>query len=116
MTEIIIKGTPTPIHFGMKAVDEFTKRSGGDFADNVTTTEAVGNVESIVALTAVALNEGARKNGNEKRYTEDDVWDIFDDDPALILRVSEIFVESIVPLTDKLGDLSKNVKAAARKK
>jgi hypothetical protein len=115
MTEIIIKGTPTPIHFGMKAVDEFTKRSGSDFADNVTTTAAIGNIESIVALTAVALNEGARKSGDNKRYTEDDVWDIFDDDPAQILRVSEIFVESIVPLTDKLGDLSKNVKAAVRK-
>jgi hypothetical protein len=42
MKEIIIKGTPTPIHFGMKAVDEFTKRSGGDFAENVTTTVEIG--------------------------------------------------------------------------
>jgi hypothetical protein len=116
MTEIIIKGKPTPIHFGMKAVDEFTKRSGDDFEGNVTTTAAVSNIESIVALTAVALNEGARKSGSDRRYTEDDVWDIFDDDPTLILRVSEIFVESIVPLTEKLGNLTKNVKAVARKR
>jgi hypothetical protein len=115
MKEIIIKGEPTPIHFGLKAVDEFTKRTGGEFEDNVTSTDAIGNIESIVALTTVALNEGARRSGSTKRYTEDDVWDIFDDDPALILRVSEIFVESIVPLTEKLGDLSKNVQAVVRK-
>ncbi len=115
MKEITIKGTPTPIHFGMRAVDEFTRRTGGDFADTVSTTEAVGNIESIVALTAVALNEGARKSGSDKRYSEDDVWDIFDDEPKLILEVTQIFVESIAPLTDKLGDIAKNAKAAARK-
>lgn len=38
------------------------------------------------------------------------MWDIFDEEPTLILAVSELFVESIVPLTDKLGDLSKNGK------
>jgi len=38
------------------------------------------------------------------------VWDIFDEEPSLILAVSELFVESIAPLTDKLGDLSKNGK------
>jgi hypothetical protein len=107
MTEIIINGQPTPSHFGMKAVDEFTKRTGGEFEDNVTSTDAIGNIESIVALTTVALNEGARRSGADKRYTEDDVWDIFDDDPALILRVSEIFVESIIPLTERLGNLAK---------
>lgn len=116
MKEITIKGQTVPIHFGMKAVDEFTKRSGSDFADTVTSTEAVGSLESIVSLTATGLNEGARKSGSDRRYTEDDVWDIFDDEPNLILTVSEIFVESITPLTDKLGDISKNVSAAARKK
>lgn len=115
MKEIIINGQPTPIHFGMKAVDEFTKRTGGDFADTVTTSQAVGSLEAIVTLTATGLNEGARKSGSDRRYTEDDVWDIFDDEPNLILTVSEIFVESITPLTDKLGDISKNVQAAERK-
>ena len=32
----------------------------------------------------------------------------FSDEPELILAVSEIFMESITPLTDKLGDISKN--------
>lgn len=108
MQEIIINGQATPIHFGMKAVNEFTKQQGTDFAENVTTSVAVGSLDSIVTLTATGLNEGARRSGSDKRYTEDEVWDIFDEDPHLIVEVSQIFVDSIVPLTEKLGDMSKN--------
>ncbi|GAB0481655.1 hypothetical protein KML24007_04010 [Alistipes indistinctus] len=108
MTEIIINGQPVPIHFGMKAVNEFTKQQRTDFSDAITTTEAVGSIDSIVGLTVTGLNEGARKSGIFKQYTEDMVWDIFDDEPHLILEVSQIFVDSIVPLTDKLGGMSKN--------
>lgn len=108
MKEITINGQAVPIHFGMKAVNEFTKQQGSDFAENVTTSAAVGSLDSIVSLTATGLNEGARKSGSDKRYTEDEVWDIFDEEPQLILEVSQIFVESIVPLTDKLGEMSKN--------
>lgn len=116
MKEIIINGQATPIHFGMRAVDEFTKRQGTDFEDNATTSEAIGSLDSIVALTATGLNEGARKSGLDRRYTDDDVWDIFDEEPHLVLEVSQIFIESIVPLTDKLGGMSKNAEAAAAKK
>ena len=116
MREIIINGQAVPIHFGMKAVNEFTKQQGTDFSDTVTTSEAVGSLDSIVSLTATGLNEGARKSGSDKRYTEDEVWDIFDEEPHLIVEVSQIFVDSIVPLTDRLGDMSKNGQAAAAKK
>ena len=116
MREIIINGQTAPIHFGMKAVNEFTKQQGTDFGDAVTTSEAVGSLDSIVSLTATGLNEGARKTGSDKRYTEDEVWDIFDEEPHLIVEVSQIFVDSIVPLTDRLGDMSKNGQAAAAKK
>lgn len=115
MREIIINGQAAPIHFGMKAVNEFTKQQGSDFADNVTTSVAVGSLDSIVTLTATGLNEGARRTGLDRRYTEDEVWDIFDDEPHLIVEVSQIFVDSIVPLTDKLGGMSKNGLPAAKK-
>lgn len=115
MQEIIINGQATPIHFGMKAVNEFTKQQGSDFAENVTTSVAVGSLDSIVTLTVSGLNEGARKSNLDRRYTEDEVWDIFDDEPQLILEVSQIFVDSIVPLTDKLGGMSKNAGSAAKK-
>lgn len=41
MKEITINGKATPIHFGMRAVAEFTKRQESDFAENITTTAAV---------------------------------------------------------------------------
>lgn len=107
MKEILIAGQPCPIHFGLRAVNEFTKQRGGVFGQTVGTTAALASLDSIVALTATGLNEGARRTNSDRRYTEDEVWDIFDEEPELILKVSEIFMEAIAPLTDKLGDLAK---------
>ena len=107
MKEIIIQGTSHPIHFGLRAIDEFVKQRGAEFGQTVASTDALGSLDSIVALTATGLNEGARRAGSDRRYAEDEVWDIFDEEPSLILAVSELFVESTAPLTDKLGDLSK---------
>lgn len=108
MKEIVIAGHACPIHFGLRAVNEFTKQKGGEFGQTVGTTDALASLDSIVALTVTGLNEGARRSGNDRRYTEEEVWDIFDEEPELILKVSEIFMEAIAPLTDKLGDLTKN--------
>lgn len=107
MKEILIAGQPCPIHFGLRAVNEFTKQRGSVFGQTVGTTAALASLDSIVALTATGLNEGARRTNSDRRYTEDEVWDIFDEEPELILKVSEIFMEAIAPLTDKLGDLAK---------
>ena len=106
MKEIIIQGTPHPIHFGLRAIDEFVRQRGAEFGQTVASTNALGSLDSIVALTATGLNEGARRAGSDRRYTEDEVWDIFDEEPSLILAVSELFVESIVPLTDMLSMVS----------
>lgn len=119
MKEIIIAGQACPIHFGLRAVNEFTKQQNGDFERTVGTTEALGSLDSIVALTVTGLNEGARRTASDRRYTEDEVWDLFDEEPELILTVSEIFMEAIAPLTDKLGDLARgangpNVKRPAK--
>lgn len=105
MKEITIAGQSCPIHFGLRAVNEFTKLQGGDFEETVSTTGALGSLDSIVSLAVSGLNEGARRTNSDRRYTEDEVWDIFDEEPQLILTVSEIFMESIAPLTDKLGNL-----------
>lgn len=108
MKEITIQGTMRPIHFGLRSLCDFTKAQNIDFDSTVTSTQALGTLDSIVGLTVTGLNEGARRTNSDRRYSEDEVWDFFDDDPELILVVSEIFMESIAPLTDKLGDLSKN--------
>lgn len=108
MKEILIAGQPSPIHFGLRAVNEFTKQRDGEFGQTVGTTDALGSLDSIVALTVTGLNEGARRSNSDRRYTEDEVWDIFDEEPQLILKVSELFMEAIAPLTDRLGDLAKD--------
>lgn len=110
MKEITIQGAAQPIHFGLRALCDFTKAQNADFESTISSAQALGSLDSIVALTVTGLNEGARRTNSDRRYTEDEVWDFFDDEPELILAVSEIFMESITPLTDKLGDISKNGK------
>lgn len=106
MKEIIIQGSPCPIHFGLRSLSEFTKTQDTDFESTVSSAQALGSLDSIVGLTVTGLNEGARRTNSDRRYSEDEVWDFFDEEPELILAVSEIFMESITPLTDRLGELS----------
>lgn len=110
MKEIIIQGVACPIHFGLRALCDFTKAQDTDFDATVTSAQALGSLDSIVGLTVTGLNDGARRANSDRRYSDNQVWDIFDEEPELILAVSEIFMESITPLTDKLGDISKNGK------
>ena len=116
MQEILIQGNPTPIHFGLRAINEFTRQRNADFEQTVTTTDALSSLDSIVSLTVMGLNEGARQMHQDSRYTEDDVWGFFEEEPDLILTVSELFVEAITPLTEKLGNISKNVRPTAPKR
>lgn len=108
MKEIIIQGTARPIHFGMRAINEFTKNTKGDFETNISTTEAIATMDSLVAVAAVGLNEGARLSKRPERYTVDDVWDFIDEEPQLVLAIADIFKDSIDALTGKLGDLDPN--------
>lgn len=108
MKEITIQGVACPIYFGLRSLCDFTKAQNTDFESTVTSAQALGSLDSIVGLTVTGLNEGARRTNSDCRFTDDEVWDFFDEEPELILAVSEIFMESITPLTDKLGDLSKN--------
>lgn len=114
MKEITIQGVARPIHFGLRALSDFTKAQNTDFESTVSSAQALGSLDSIVGLTVTGLNEGARRTNSDHRYSEDEVWDFFDEEPELILAISEIFMESITPLTDKLGDLSKNLDGPKR--
>ena len=108
MKEIVIRGTARPIHFGMRAINEFTKNTKGDFETNISTTEAIATMDSLVAVASVGLNEGARLSKRPERYTVDDVWDFIDEEPQLVLTIADIFKDSIDALTVKLGDLDTN--------
>ncbi len=106
MKELIIDGQAYPIHFGLRALNDFAKKTGADFNTVITTAEAVGTLDALASLTALGLNEGARIEGIDERYTEDEVWDWFDENPKLVLEVADIFKESIDALTKKLGDIA----------
>ncbi len=106
MNEIIYQGKPLPIHFGLKALSNYTQMQATSFEDTVTTTNPVASIETIVSLTVSGLNEGSRKQGSDKRYTQDDVWDMIDEEPELISKITEVFMAAVTPLTAKLGALS----------
>ena len=109
MKEIVIRGTARPIHFGMRAINEYTKNTQGNFETNITTTEAIATMDSVGAGAAGGLNEGARRSTRTDRYPVADVWDFVDEVPYLILKIADIFKESIDALTEKRGDLDPNV-------
>ena len=116
MEELIIQGKPHPIHFGLRTLYRFAEAQGEDFSDVVTAGRALASFDSIVELTKLGLNDGARRAGSDRRFTEDDVWDIFEQEPELILLVGEMFVESITPLAERIGNLPKNPKRPTRKR
>ena len=116
MAEITIKGQVYPIHFGLKTLNQFAKVQNEEFSDILTAKNALASFDSIVELALLGLNDGARRAGSDHRYTENDVWDIFEEEPELILIVSEMFVESITPLAERLGKLPKNSKRPTTKR
>ena len=116
MNEIIYQGKPLPIHFGLKTIYEFTKLNGTSFEEAVTTTNIGGDMGSVIFLAISGLNEGSRKSGSDKRYTQNDIFDMFDDEPNLIMTVANIFMEAIIPLTEKLGALKPKGMPAVKQK
>ena len=116
MEELIIQGKPHPIHFDLKTLNRFAKSQNEEFSDVLTAKNALASFDSIVDLTCIALNDGAERAGSDHRFTENDVWDIFEEEPELILIVSEMFVESITPLAERLGKLPKNSKRPTTKR
>ena len=105
MHKLTYNGREYPVHFGLRAINQFAKQTGGNFSDVITTSEAITAIDAIVSLGALGLNEGARKEGLDDRYTEDELWEWCDDDPSIVLQIADIFIDSIRPLSDKLDGL-----------
>lgn len=99
---ITAAGRELPVHFGIRAINEFSKDQSLTFADTINGS-GVDSLERVIKIAVVGLNEGARRAGAPERFTEDNVWDMVDDEPELIIRIGEIFMESVQPLMDKLG-------------
>lgn len=116
MAEITIKGKAYPIHFGLRTLNRFAIMRNEEFSDILTSKNALASFDAIVELAVMGLNDGAERAGSDHRFTENDVWDIFEGEPELILIVSEMFVESITPLAERLGKLPKNSKRPTTKR
>ncbi|MFR9500648.1 MAG: hypothetical protein SNH18_09425 [Rikenellaceae bacterium] len=108
MREIIYKGEARPIHFGLRQFNEIVKEQNLDFQTTVSTTELLGSFDSIVSFAIKGLNNGARRSGIKKRYDEDEVWDMFEEEPKLLSEISAIVIESIQVISNKLGDIAPN--------
>ena len=52
-------------------------------------------IEIVATVTAEAMTDGARKSGEPKHYTPDDVVDLIDEDPALLPVLLTMFRQSL---------------------
>lgn len=104
MLTITIAGSQYPVHFGMRGINAFAKKTGYSFGDIVTAKDAANSIEGLIGLGVLGLNEGARKAGikNAKTFTEDDIWDAVDEDPGILIQIADAFSSSIKPMLDKL--------------
>ena len=116
MAEITINGKAYQIHFGLKTLNQFAKSQDEEFSDILTAKNALASFDSIVDLALIALNDGAARTGSDHRFTEAEVWDAFEQQPELMLEVGEMFVESVTPLADRIGKISKNSTRPTRKR
>ena len=116
MAEITIKGQVYPIHFGLRTLNRFAIMRNEEFSDILTAKNALASFDAIVELAVMGLNDGAERAGSDHRFTENNVWDFFEEEPELILQVGELFVESVTPLTDRIGKITKNSKRPTSKR
>lgn len=97
-----------PLSFGIRTYQELAKNWGkrlGEVYEVVddklheTAPEAFAvQLEMIIAISTVALNEGARRTGAPERYTVDDVTDLFDDN-----NVSDLVGEMMSLVWESMG-------------
>ena len=104
MLTITIAGSQYPVHFGMRGLNAYAKKTGYSFGEIVSSEDVAQSIEGLVGLGVLGLNEGARKAGvrNAKVFTEDDIWDAVDEDPGILLQIADAFSTSIKPLIEKL--------------
>jgi hypothetical protein len=111
MEEVIIKGKPCPVHFGLRAISRYGQKHGIDFAELISTPELFSSFEGFAEIGAMGLNDGARKARLGVRYTEEQMWDIFDDEPRVLLDIIQIFMRNVFPKLEELGNLTNNPNA-----
>lgn len=118
MKTVNYRGRELPINFGIRTFNEACKLMNISFGEAIAADETpkANTLELLVLVTLFALNDGARKAGKERRYTEDDVWDMFEDEPQLVNECSELFAESIAVNAENISGGGKEEKEAIPKR
>lgn len=100
LQQFTINGRTFPVNFGIRALAATADQLGLKL-DNLARDAVVPDmpfgrlIEIVTVVTAQAMTDGARKSGEPKLYTPDDVVDLIDQDPALLPVLLTMFRESI---------------------
>ena len=93
-------GRTYPVNFGIRALASTADQLGLKLdtlaRDAVVPDMPFGRlIELVTVITAEAMTDGARKSGEPKHYTPDDVVDLIDEDPALLPVLLTMFRQSL---------------------
>ena len=100
LQQFTTSGRSYPVNFGIRALAATADQLGLTL-DNLVRETVVPDmpfgrlIEIVTVVTAEAMTDGARKSGEPKHYTPDDVVDLIDGDPALLPALLALFRQSI---------------------
>ncbi len=95
-------GRTFPVNFGIRALAATADQLGLTLdslaREAIVPDMSLGRlIELVTVVAAEALSDGARKSGEPKHYTPDDVVDLIDGDPDVLPALLGMFRESIGP-------------------
>lgn len=100
LQQFTTNGRTFPVNFGIRALASTADQLGLKLdtlaRDAVVPDMPFGRlIELVTVVTAEAMTDGARKSGEPKHYTPDDVVDLIDEDPALLPVLLTMFRQSL---------------------
>lgn len=100
LQQFTTNGRTYPVNFGIRALASTADQLGLKLdtlaRDAVVPDMPFGRlIELVTVVTAEAMTDGARKSGDPKHYTPDDVVDLIDGDPALLPVLLTMFRQSL---------------------
>lgn len=100
LQQFTTNGRTFPVNFGIRALASTADQLGLKLdtlaRDAVVPDMPFGRlIELVTVVTAEAMTDGARKSGEPKHYTPDDVVDLIDEDPTLLPVLLTMFRQSL---------------------
>lgn len=100
LQNLTTNGRSFPVNFGIRALAATADQLGLTLdslaREAIVPDMSLGRlIELVTVVAAEAMTDGARKSGEPKRYTPDDVVDLIDGDPDVLPALLGMFRESI---------------------